>query len=332
MEKKALILLDPDGSYVERFQEQTGKRRTFPLETVGFTGWDEMREALPRYPTAALLVESGCWREQPEEEQNALRERNVPLFLLSRDPGEGAGEVPSIYKYQSLEEILGKILEGLEELPAAGPKGRTRFLGVYSPLGRCGKSTCALLLAQILAERETILYVNLETLAGFTPPEEVMITRTLSDLLYLRRLPGKEDGVFHGAMGMVGSPEILYPVVNPEDLWELPTEELAEVIQAIGEEKACDTVVLDLESGRNPLPLLRLCQRILEPVREDPMSVGRLEAFRAYLQQRGEEEVQAACREVALPECAGWEGELSELHSLRHSPLGDFLVKELASW
>ncbi|MCD8010618.1 MAG: hypothetical protein LUF34_07520 [Lachnospiraceae bacterium] len=332
MEKKALILLDPDGAYVERFQEQAGKRRNFPLMTVGFTGWEEMREALPRYTTAALLVESGCWHGQPEEEQNRLRGQSIPLFLLSRDPGEEPEGVSSIYKYQSLEEILGRILEEIEEPFAAGPKGRTKFLGVYSPLGRCGKSTCALLLAQILAEREAVLYVNLETLSGLSPPAESGAVRGLSDLLYLWKLPGKENRIFRGAIGTAGAPEMLYPVANPEDLWELPPEELVEFLQAIGEEGVYDTIVLDLESGRNPLPLLRLCHRILMPVREDPVSAGRLEAFRAYLRQRGEEAIQAVCREVVLPVCAGWEGELPELQSLRHSPLEDFLVKELASW
>ncbi|MCD8055045.1 MAG: hypothetical protein LUF00_13655 [Lachnospiraceae bacterium] len=331
MERKALILLDPDRQYVERFQEQAEKRMNFPLMTVVFTGWEEMREALPRYPTAALLIESGRWREQSEEEREWLRERGAPLFLLSRDPEE-AEEIPSIYKYQSLEEILGRILEGIEKLPAAGAKGRTKFLGIYSPLGRCGKSTCALLLAQILAEREVVLYVNLETLSGLLSSAEPENTRSLSDLLYLWRRPGREGSVLRGAMGLVGLPEILSPVVNPEDLWELPPEELADLLREIGEEDAYDTVILDLESGRNPVPLLRLCRRILVPVREDPLSARRLEAFRTYLQQRGEEKILAACREMVLPLCAGWEGDLSELRSLRHSPLGDFLGRELASW
>ncbi|MCD8125626.1 MAG: hypothetical protein LUE23_11485 [Lachnospiraceae bacterium] len=331
MERKALILLDPDRQYVERFQEQAEKRMNFPLMTVVFTGWEELREALPRYPTAALLIESGRWREQSEEEREWLRERGAPLFLLGRDPEE-AEEIPSIYKYQSLEEILGRILEGIEKLPAAGAKGRTKFLGIYSPLGRCGKSTCALLLAQILAEREVVLYVNLETMSGLSSSAEPENARSLSDLLYLWRRPGREGSVLRGAMGLVGSPEILSPVVNPEDLWELPPEELADLLREIGEEDVYDTVILDLENGRNPVPLLRLCRRILVPVREDPLSARRLEAFRMYLQQRGEEEILAACREMVLPLCAGWEGDLSELRSLRHSPLGDFLGRELASW
>ncbi|MDQ9824849.1 hypothetical protein RFZ44_16190, partial [Acinetobacter sp. 163] len=46
-------------------------------------------------------------------------------------------------------------------------KKTTEILGVYSPVGRCLKTSFALALGQILARERAVLYLNLEEYSGF---------------------------------------------------------------------------------------------------------------------------------------------------------------------
>ena len=41
------------------------------------------------------------------------------------------------------------------------------IIGVFSPLGRCLKTSFALALGQILAKERAVLYLNLESYSGF---------------------------------------------------------------------------------------------------------------------------------------------------------------------
>ena len=45
---------------------------------------------------------------------------------------------------------------------------RSRMIGVYSPIGRCGKSSFAFTLGQVLAREEKVLYITLEEFSGLS--------------------------------------------------------------------------------------------------------------------------------------------------------------------
>ena len=71
-----------------------------------------------------------------------------------------------------------------QHLSIAVLKKTTEILGVFSPLGRCLKTSFALTLGQILAKDKAVLYLNMEEYSGF---EELLgkgFAHNLSDLLY----------------------------------------------------------------------------------------------------------------------------------------------------
>ena len=61
---------------------------------------------------------------------------------------------------------------------------RSRITGVYSPIGRCGKTSFALTLGQVLAREEKVLYITLEEFSGLSALTGTVYTGGLSDLLY----------------------------------------------------------------------------------------------------------------------------------------------------
>ena len=102
-------------------------------------------------------------------------------------------QYPSVYKYQSSSDVLREVMAyyGAEKKTVADQiavlKKTTEIIGIFSPLGRCLKTSFALTLGQILAKERAVLYLNMEEYSGF---EELMgkgFAHNLSDLLYYVR-------------------------------------------------------------------------------------------------------------------------------------------------
>ncbi len=332
MEKKVLVLMDSDPRYLERFRDSVEKRKNFPFPVAGYTHFPEDGTKLTER-AAVLLVEERLWQGLGEEEQRAVCAAGRPLFLL-RSGTQETGEIPSIYKYQALEQILEEIrsrMEGDVSIPSEGETG-AEFLAVYAPSGGSYRTTCALVLGQILAEEKPVLYVSLEAFSGLDFLPEGGRGQSLSDALYLWRMSGGEKCPDPETAGSLGPLRILPPVRNPEDIWETPAEETAAMLTKMGEEGRYGAVILDMDSGKNPIPLLRLCRRILMPVRGDALSVRKISALKTYLNRQGEEEILAAVQEVRVPECSALREAEPDYRQLRYGVLGQFWEKEAASW
>ena len=79
-----------------------------------------------------------------------------------------------IYKFQSGDDIIREVMAVYSEIPGIRPNTAgsvdqsRRIIGVYSPVGRCGKTCLALAIGQILAKEEKVLFVTLDTFTGFS--------------------------------------------------------------------------------------------------------------------------------------------------------------------
>ena len=63
-------------------------------------------------------------------------------------------------------------------------RGAGEGLGVYSPVGRCLKTSFALTMGKLLAQEERVLYLNLEEFSGLSVLMKEEYKSDLSDLLY----------------------------------------------------------------------------------------------------------------------------------------------------
>lgn len=181
MMKKIMAVYDADFRYADRLAEFVNQRSQVPFQVVAFTSLEKLKEFAAREKIDLLLAGSGVEKEQLDGIPAAQ------VVWLSENGVAEEGEAV-VYKYQASDDLLREVMSWYrpQEIPvlmtAAGR--RSRITGVYSPIGRCGKTSFALTLGQVLAREEKVLYITLEEFSGLSALTGTVYTGGLSDLLY----------------------------------------------------------------------------------------------------------------------------------------------------
>ena len=204
-----------------------------------------------------------------------------------------------------------------EERPGTGASRVDGYegtvFGVFSPIGRCGKTRFALELASQCAGSGPTLYLSLEM---FTDLYGRLLTsggEDISDFLYAL-LEGTLASEMQEAARACGDgpvrPVIVTAAANPEDVAEIDEGALAEIIRYAGK-AGFVTVVLDIGSSfARPLEALELCDVIYAPVTRDESSKRKWRHFSEYMRKRGRKELADRVVTLLLADTGdGYDGE-----------------------
>lgn len=327
MNKKIFVVSDTSREYTERFIRCLEAWEGSRFEIRGFTEKECLSEQLAARPADILLISEAMLGMDPEF-RGQLEASSRRMLVLSEQSG-GGGEEHFVYRYQPLDRILRQIAAYCEEQEPWEEDAalHAEIYGVYSPVKRCYKTTFSLILGQILADRGTTLYVNLEDCSGLEALAGASGEETLSDVLYCHRV-AQPKRKLRSVVQNLGKLAYLPPAVCPGDIRETDPEEMAQVIFEIGSSDAYESLVIDLgDALRDPLPVLRLCRRIYMPTRDDAVSKVRLREFQRMLSERREEELGERICPLHLPSYSRMEAESSELRELRRTPFGRYVER-----
>ena len=202
MKKSIFAVCDLEVDYALNFMEYLNQKRNIPFEIQAFTTVKGLIAYGRQTHIELLLISDKAMCRE-------VRELDIGKIVILSE-GVHSPELdqyPSVYKYQASSDVIREVMACYGEEKAAAPaeypilKKTTEILGIYSPLGRCLKTSFALTLGQILAKERAVLYLNLEEYSGF---EELMgkgFSQNLSDLLYYVRQENKN--LIHRMNGMV---------------------------------------------------------------------------------------------------------------------------------
>lgn len=167
-------------------------------------------------------------------------------------------------------------------------KKTTSILGVYSPVGRCMKTSFALALGQILARKKSVLYVNMEEYAGFEELLGKEFSGTLSDLLYYAKQRDPRLTIkMNSLLQTLGGMEFIPPVQCAEDIREISGEDWEYFLQEMIIHSTCEVVILDIgNTVQGVFSILDMCSRIYMPVLTDTLSECKLRQFENQLRLR----------------------------------------------
>ena len=242
----------------------------------------------------------------------------------------------SVYKYQSSSDVIREVMACYGEEKSLDPvtfpvlKKTMEIIGVFSPLGRCLKTSFALALGQILAKERAVLYLNLESYSGFEELLGKKFPANLSDLFYYVR-QGNENLIhrMNGMIQTVNNLDFIPPVRTPSDIRTVDWEDWERLLQEIVLHSSYEVLILDMgENGDEDFRLLEMCRKIYMPVLNDTLSVCKVTQFENLLRIWNKEKILEKTEKVHLPFHMDRISSDAYVEQLVWSELGDY-IREL---
>ncbi len=327
--KRIMAVYDVDPFYADRFAEFANRKEKIPFTAVPFTSLARLRTFTEQHQVEILLVGD----EVTAEELGDIRAKQVIRLSETGMPEEDG--TPSVYKYQASDHVLREVMACYQVcaepalLSVVGTQ--STVLGVYSPVNRCGKTSFCLTLGQVMARERKVLLLSLEEYSAYSRMMKSEYGGSLSDLLYYFR---------QGEYSRLRLSSVLYnwngldyvpPVTYAEDLKDVTGEEVANLIVRIAQEGTYDTILLDLgHFGKGVEEILELCQVIYAPVKEDVISLAKVEEWKAYLERSGRMHLWERVQKLKLPGQRGVVPAEHYLEQMLWGEMGDF-VRNLLS-
>ena len=291
---KVMVVYDEDPLYAGRLAEYVNQKETFPFQAMAFSDLEKLKAYGRDHEIAILLV-----GERVREE---AKEITAGLKMLLCDGEFVSQEEASVYKFQSGDCILQEVMACYCTVPPepglALMGKRALIMGVYSPIGRCGKTSFSLTLAHMLGKSQGVLFISLEEYSGFSKLVCGGYEQDLSDVFYLYRQ---------------GQPE-----------------EIAGLLKQIGTESGYERIVVDMgHMGKGALELFAACDVVYMPVLDDPVSTAKLEDFETYLKEAGHKGMEEKIQKLHLPEIKTGIRRGGYMEQLLWSEMGDYVRKLL---
>lgn len=327
MKKNVIAVCDTEGEYACNLAEYFNSRKKLPFEAEAFTDVEKLCDYAGKNPPEILLIAQGDADEQIEK----LGAENVILLTDERQEEEGH---KCVYKYQSAESVIQEVMTYYAENTAPAlytlARRKTEIIGVYSPVNRCSKTMFALTIGQILGEKKSVLYLNMEDYSGFETLFHLAQDQNLADLFYMFRC--REQTTIGGIERYVkplGRMEFIPPAVSLEDIRAIQFAEWMKLLELVQEEKHYETIILDLGNSVDQIfKILGLCHCIYAPTQEDYMSRCKWKQFRKILEQWGGID-ERKIRELRLPMCCPDLEDAGFLQTLVWGKWGDYVRKVL---
>lgn len=328
MQTGTLAICDLDEEYAKNLMEYISGKQGMPFKVVVFTEKDALLQYVRENYVEILLIS-----DKAMEEDIALHNAGK-IILLS--PGEilsQYSDYDSIFKYQSGENIVREVLEYYVEVHKGGvipvSKGDVEIIGVYSPLGRTGKTTFALTLGQVLAAKYSAIYINMEEFSAFDKIFSQSYAGDLSDLMYyFKQNPEVLPIKLQAIVGNIHGLDYVPPLMFCEDLRNLETKEWISLIEKIASIGTYDKIILDLSSMvRNIFEILDICDVVYMPISDDQISLMKVNAFEECMLKKEKEKLLDCIVKIKLPQTERQRWNEDYLERQLWGEVGDFVRK-----
>ncbi|MCM1272574.1 MAG: ATP-binding protein [Clostridium sp.] len=272
-----------DFHYNVRLMEYLNCHEEIPLKVAVFSTEEAVEEYIQSNNLDMLLL-SG---------EKSVRDGCIPMTSLLEQKSNKDG----IYKYQSADAIGRSIMDRLGRKKT----GKASWICIYSPVGRCGKTTLA---RKICAYLTGSLYVDLEDYISFEPNGAEL----KDGELFLYYLASENDAVFQllerlslsnknsdGYVRLAGTPVYFDRQVNVKMLSWLKEHMLQENIFG--------HVVWDFGTATlTSIQMLDIFDAVIVPYKGDAAGMCKLNSFRSYVKERMGKELWQKIKYIEMTE------------------------------
>ena len=303
MNVKVLAVCDAEKQYAIKLMEAFCEKKNSGFQVHAFSDVVELEQFAAQTRIEILLITGRLMSE-------SLHHFDIGTIILLSDGEiyEEFSDYESIYKYQSADHILKEVLCYYAEYakPVTGMYcGKKEFEvhGVYSPVGRCGKSTLAKALAGNYGKNKKTLLLDLQSFGACQEQlgeEEIW---DLSDIIYFLR-QGKKSFLYKlGSIGQArNNYDYILPMKIPADLRGVTLAEWTELLEKLSTDSDYQVIVMDFGNDICGLfQLLSQCTRVYIPMLSDADSKRKIRNFEWILKNENFEKVMEGMHKIILP-------------------------------
>ncbi len=303
MDVKVLAICDAEKQYALRLMEALCEKKNLDFQVRAFSDEIELEQFAADHPLEILLINGRLMSKE-------LEQFHIGKIILLSD-GDVYEEFlgfDSIYKYQSADRILKELLCYCAEYarPLTGMYyGKKEFEvhGVYSPIGRCGKSALAEALAEAFGKKKKTILLDLQSFSASLEQRSQEELWDLADMIYFLR-QGKQTFLYK--LGSIvqskGSFDYILPMKAPADLRSVTLAEWTELLEKLSTDSEYQVVILDLGAEVSGIfQLLSQCTKVYMPVLTDADSKRKIGNFENILREENFEKILQSMYRINVP-------------------------------
>lgn len=311
MKKKVGILEEVAYSY--RFMQKLNQEGKAFAYAYSFSEQKSVEAYLENEKLDVLIVGELYFSEE-------MRNYRVDtIVVLSEDElyNSSCEQIVGIYKYQCFAKILNSlkdlIYQSYDVVEAVGEG--IQYVGVYSPAGRCGKTTLALELAKKEAKTKRVLYVNLERFGSSVFDNVERPQWNLADVFYFSEQQDRQEEMIKNAFADYEGMKLFFPMDSPLDLQGITVEQWMQLFSVLEQKRMTDLVIVDFDECVSCyMQLLKMCQKIYMPVLEEKCAQWKIKKFEVFLEQLMEENIFKKIYRLSIPVLSKKESEQLPLY------------------
>lgn len=253
MKQYKLVICDGEEEFSVGLMNYINRDESNPFTAVAFSKLDKFTAYLEKHTIHCLMTNQRFQREF---------QTRVPVLWLSESKAQEQED--TVYKYQSMETLvlsLNQVMIKQGSLTAV--TAQQKIYGVYSPIGRSGKTSFALALCNHLNKRGRSLYLGFEEYSSFMEGQKAM-----SDLLYFikSRSPDivsqMECRLLHREQQAILPSPVAYM-----DIRQLTMEDMTWFLEQLQHQSHYTAFVFDIGAGSfADIGILQLMNRIFMPI------------------------------------------------------------------
>lgn len=193
------------------------------------------------------------------------------------------------------------------------------IIGIFSPVARCGKTTLAVALTQLLGKEDRSLMICMDQFSKIFSRDRDNLSDLIfrihnncnfrsekSDMIFERRAYGKEDEKTDcpAETGDCIENLILRYIQNwnqmdyipaplyEDDLNQISSAQMAEILKLLKKQNQYRYIVVDIRTGMDNLQeILRLCDHVFMPDPGDTVSSSKIHVFEELMRKQNRQEV-----------------------------------------
>ena len=290
MKRYSVGMCDSDTGYVVGFAEYVNMNDDIPVKVSAFSGMDALYEYLKEGRLDMLLL----------DEKIEFGKTNLKIVRLT-DRKEFDNE-KCIYKYQSVYKIADYIVHILDEVNKNTEEGCLIY-GIYSPVGRCGKTTLA---KGICQNYEDSLYIGFEEYsAELDGIIDIQIYKELYER-FMYYLLGKNILILDTVKEICKKTgKNKFVALDYMDLRQIDASHIEWLLRLMREQDIYKRVVFDLGAGiLNDLNFILPFDKVFVPMLNNSYSKNKVDFFKMLVSDKKYSGLEKKIKYVEVPKAS----------------------------